>query len=139
MAGESKRSSSVYVDAKIKGMHDKTLPKKAYVGYFVEGLSLHDAKLVDADETDDAEIQAILFAIEKLGTEFNPLTVICDHQSVVSEANRESVKKPGPWLRKLRKVLLENPGITLRALQMNLAHKVVTDYVNGLNQNPEMH
>ena len=122
----------VFVDAKIMGLHEKNLPKIAYVGYLVDELGLHEAKQVVADESDDAEIQAILFAIERLGARFDRITVICDHQSVVSEAKRESVKRPSPLLQHLRKTLHENPRINLEALVTNKAHKVVTDYVNGL-------
>jgi len=122
----------VFVDAKIKGMHNRESPKTAYVGYLVEGLNLHHAKQVDADQTDDAEIQAILFAIEELGPKYGRVTVICDHQSVVSEAKRQSVKRPSLLMEKLRKTLKENPQISLEALTSNLARKVVTEYVNGL-------
>ena len=37
------------------------------MGYCIEGSNAHKEKHVDADETDDAEIEAILFAIEGLG------------------------------------------------------------------------
>jgi len=126
------KEDCVYVDAKILGMHDARLPRKAYVGYYVTGTGKHKAKPVDADQSDDAEIQAILFAIDNLKDSIDKLEVICDHQSVVSEATRDSVKKPSPLLEELRVKLRDNPNIILRALQTNLAHKTLTEYVNGL-------
>ena len=43
----------------------------------------HECSQVEADETDDAEIQAILYAIDSLAKKLDRLTIICDHQSVV--------------------------------------------------------
>jgi len=126
----------VFVDAKITGMHDKKLPKLAYVGYLVEGSGLHAAKPVEAEESDDAEIQAVLFAIEELGLKFDRITIVCDHESVVSEASRETVKKPSPLLDILRATLRANSSrIQLEALQHNLAHGILTEYVNQVMRN----
>ena len=123
----------VYVDAKILNMHDQSLPREAYVGYFVEGSGLHDVEMVKAEESDDAEILAIIFAIRELKDSLGSFVVVCDHESVVSEANRDMVKNPGELLRQLRQMLRENQGnVKLVALQSNLAHQVVTEYVNAL-------
>jgi len=123
----------VHVDAKITGMHDKKLPKEAYVGYYVLETGKHDEEPADADESDDAEIQAVLFAIRELGPKFDKLTIVCDHQSVVSEANRPTVKGPSALLTSLRAVLQENQSrIELEALESNKAHKTLTEYVNRL-------
>ena len=130
---ESKRKFAlVHVDAKIKGMHDMKLPKEAYVGYYIVETGEHDEEPVDADESDDAEIQAVLFAIKELGPKFDKLTIVCDHHSVVSEAKRPIVKKPSALLTSLRTILQENQSIELEALQNNLAHKTLTEYVNRL-------
>lgn len=120
----------VYVDAKILNMHDRYLPKEAFVGYLVEGSGRSAAKRVEADESDDAEVMAILFAVEELKGSIGRFTVVCDHESVVSEALREEVRKPSAFMERLRKVLSENPSITLEALKANPAHGVVTAYVN---------
>ena len=112
-------------------MHAPSLPKQAFVGYFVEVVNLQNARRVDSDETDDAEIQAILFAIEELGSRFDQITAVCDHQSVVSEAKKEIVAKPGPLLVKLRNVLEANPSVKLVALETNPAHAMLTEYVNN--------
>lgn len=122
----------VYVDAKILNMHDPALTKEAYVGYVVEGRGIREVKKVEATESDDAEVLAIMFAIEELKDSLGRFTVVCDHESVVSEATRESVKKPSDLLRRLRDMLRDNPSVRLEALQSNLAHQVVTEYVNAL-------
>jgi len=126
----------VYVDAKILNMHDSSLPREAYVGYWVEGDGRRNVKRVDAAESDDAEVLAILFAIDELKGSVGRLTVVCDHESVVSEANRETVKNPSAQMEKLRETLRDNPSITLEALQANPAHGVVTEYVNRLGPRP---
>lgn len=132
---EKKSDVRVFVDAKIKGMHDKALPKNAYVAYYIEGTGEHCERPVNADESDDAEIQAVLFAIEKLKDRFERMTIVCDHESVVSEANRELVKNPGPWLTQLRQVLHDSSSVRLTALQSNRAHKTLTEYVNWITKN----
>jgi len=127
------KSKTVYVDAKILGRHDPNLPHKAYVGYFVDGGGRKDAKGVNAEESDDAEVEAILFAIEGLAGAFAHMTIVCDHQSVVSEANRRDVKKSSSRMQELRNILrLNRSSIKLKALKANPAHKVVTEYVNKL-------
>jgi ribonuclease HI len=126
------RPVRVFVDAKILNMHDPTLQKEAYVGYVVEGKGDRSVKRVEATESDDAEVLAILFAIEELKDSLGRFTVVCDHESVVSEAKRETVKNPSELLRRLRNVLRDNPSVRLEALQSNLAHQVVTEYVNSL-------
>ena len=74
------RPRRVYVDAKILNMHDPSLPKQAYVGYVVEGGGRRNVKKVDAAESDDAEVLAILFAIEEQRGSMNRFTVVCDHE-----------------------------------------------------------
>ena len=126
-----RRPVRVYVDAKILNMHDPSLPKEAYVGYVVDGSGRKNVKRVEAQETDDAEVLAILFAIEELGL-LGRFTVVCDHESVVSEARRDRAKNPSELLRRLRETLRSHPKVRLEALQSNPAHQVVTEYVNAL-------
>ena len=122
----------VYVDAKILNVHDPSLPREAYVGYVVEGSGRRNAKGVDATESDDAEVLAILFAVDELKDTLGKFVVVCDHESVVSEAKRGEVKGPSELMKRLREVLRENPSIGLEVLKSNPAHRVVTEYVNGL-------
>lgn len=124
----------VYVDAKILNMHDQSLPREAYVGYVVEGSGKKNVRREEATESDDAEILAILFAIDELKGSLERFTVVCDHESVVSEANRGDVKNPSELLKRLRGALRDNPSIRLEALQANPAHGIVTEYVNGLQE-----
>lgn len=125
------KSPKVYVDAKILNMHDPALQREAYVGYLVEGSGTNNAKKVEATESDDAEVLAILFAIEELKDSLGGFTIVCDHESVVSEANREEVKSHNPLMERLRLTLRENPSVQLRALRANPAHGIVTAYVNA--------
>jgi ribonuclease HI len=125
------KSARVYVDAKILNIHDPTLQREAYVGYVVEGSGKHNVKEVEATESDDAEVDAILFAIDDL-KDLGQLTVICDHESVVSEALRDEVKKPSERMERLRQVLRENSSVRLEVLRANPAHGIVTEYVNSL-------
>jgi len=120
----------VYVDAKILNMHDPTLRREAFVGYIVEGSGDHDVKEVEATESDDAEVLAILFAIDELKDRLRRFTVVCDHESVVSEALREEAKQPSELMEKLRMVLRENGSVRLEVLKANPAHGIVTEYVN---------
>ena len=131
-SADSERFVTVYVDAKIVGAHDAALAKNAFVGYYVERSGEHKEKPVEAYESDDAEIHAILFAIEELKQRFRSLRIICDHQSVVSEANRVTVKNPSPLLVRLREVMRDNEtAVRLVAIQYNLAHGTLTEYVNS--------
>ncbi|MDE1857439.1 MAG: hypothetical protein KGI26_00015 [Thaumarchaeota archaeon] len=126
------RPARVYVDAKILNMHDPGLPREAYVGYLVEGKGMREVKRVEAAESDDAEVLAIMFAIEELKVQLGRFTVVCDHESVVSEATKDNVKNPSDLLKRLRRLLDENPSVKLEVLQSNPAHQVVTEYVNAL-------
>lgn len=125
------KTPKVFVDAKILNMHDPALRREAYVGYLVEGSGEHNAKRVDATESDDAEVLAILFAIEELKDSLGRFTIVCDHESVVSEAKREGTRNPNQLMEQLRKTLRENPSVQLRVLQANPAHGIVTAYVNA--------
>ena len=118
-------------------MHDPSLQKEAYVGYVVEGSGEKGGKPVKAEESDDAEVLAIMFAIEELRHKLPRFVVVCDHESVVSEANRDTVKKPSELMASLREMLRENPSVTLDVLKANPAHGVVTEYVNSLKSGTE--
>ena len=130
------KPARVYVDAKILNMHDPTLQREAYVGYVVEGSGRHNVKEVEATESDDAEVDAILFAIDDL-KDLGQLTVICDHESVVSEALRTEAKKPSERMERLRRILGENRSVKLEVLKANPAHGIVTEYVNRLKMATE--
>jgi ribonuclease HI len=131
------RPARVYVDAKILNVHDPVLAREAYVGYIVEGSNRHDATRVEATESDDAEVLAILFAINELKDQIRRFTIVCDHESVVSEAKRSIAKHPSELMKRLRDTLKQNPSIGLEVLKANPAHGVVTEYVNKLKVEPE--
>jgi len=125
------------VDAKILNVHDPTLEREAYVGYVVEGSNRHDATRVEARESDDAEVLAILFAINKLKDQLRRFTIVCDHESVVSEAKKSVVKNPSELMERLRETLKQNPSVGLEVLKANPAHGIVTEYVNNLKAEQE--
>jgi len=127
----------VYVDAKILNVHDPTLEREAYVGYVVEGSNRHDATKVDATESDDAEVLAILFAIRELKDQIGRFTIISDHESVVSEAKKSVVKNPSELMKRLRETLKQNSSIGLEVLKANPAHGIVTEFVNSLKTDRE--
>ena len=127
----------VYVDAKILNVHDPMLEREAYVGYVVEGSNRHDATRVEATESDDAEVLAILFAINELKDQLRRFTIVCDHESVVSEAKRSVAKRPSELMQRLRDALNMNPTIGLEVLKANPAHGIVTEYVNNLKAEKE--
>ena len=102
------------------------------MGYVVEGSDMRDARKVDATESDDAEVLAILFSIDELKDKLGNFVVVCDHESVVSEAKREAVRNPSRLMERLRRTLRDNPSIGLEVLKSNPAHGVVTEYVNTL-------
>lgn len=131
------KPTRVYVDAKILNMHDPALSKEAYVGYLVEGSGRHDVKKVEATESDDAEVLAILFAIDELKGSVGRFTVICDHESVVSEAKRDEVKRPSEFMLRLRQILRDNRSIDVEPLMANPAHGIVTEYVNSLRSDAD--
>jgi hypothetical protein len=130
-------SKRVYVDAKILNIHDSTLPRVAFAGYLIDGTDEHHEKPVEATETDDVEIEATLFAMENLVGKFRRLVVVCDHESVVSEAKRELVKNSSPLLARLREMLHKNPSVHLEPLKTNPEHKYLTEYVNRVTGKTE--
>ncbi|MGH9921456.1 MAG: reverse transcriptase-like protein [Nitrososphaerales archaeon] len=127
----------VYVDATILGRHNVELPKNAYVAYVVDGRKeLWGVKLVEAKETDEAECEAILFAIDVLKAELPRFTIVCDHQSVVREATKPTENpKAKRCIKEIRKEL-ENSGkrIMLEEFPINPAHILLNEHlVRGRN------
>ena len=130
------RRPRVFVDAKIVGMDGKH--RRVYVGYKMEeSPSWQNATQVvepesEVFETDDAEARAIQFAIEDLQKkEVRRFIVVCDHQSVVSEILRKDGKPKNSFLANLQDVIGDGSVIGLEPLESNLAHKIVTDFVNS--------
>jgi hypothetical protein len=127
----------VFVDAKILGQHDPNLPKRTLIGYVVNDMSgeslVTDGK---STETDDAELEAIAFAIGRLKNRIPKFTVVCDHESVVSIITRKHLR-PGikkPILLEIRDELRNNSSIQVDALGKNPAHQILNRYL-GRNRN----
>ncbi len=126
---ESPDKPIVYVDAKITGMHDKQLPKNAFVAYVVQGREdeLSGVRAVQASKTDEAEEQAILFAIAELKGRLRSFTIIWNHESAVVKVNwkgndRRKGKKdkvlPDIW----KELDQASSQIEVQALKSNPAH-----------------
>lgn len=125
------RVVKVYVDAKIENRHEPDLPKRTLVAYLSEN-SLQNIKEVQASETDDAELQAILFAIQDLKGKLKRFMIICDHESVVTQINQ------GPDYSGHKKPLYDsiwseldkaNHAIAVGLLKSNPAHRVLNAYL----------
>lgn len=125
----------VYVDAKILGRHDPKALGDAFVAYVVKDMEERGKVIeVNAEETDDAEYKAILFAIHELKDKSKQFTIFCDHQSVVSEVTRKDFKeteKTNPLLSEIRGELVIHPNITLRYLEGNPAHTLLNEYLQA--------
>jgi len=110
----------VFVDAKITSKHLKDAAKRTIVAYVVEGRDdLKSAAEVKADETDDAELHAIAFAIHELKDKLAEFRVICDNEFVVSVITTENQKTAHkrPILSHLLAEKRENPGIRVEPLE----------------------
>ncbi len=119
---------NVYVDVTILGRHDPNAPKRTYICYVVDGIEqLKGVKEITAEETDDAECKAILFAISELKGKLKQFTIFCDHQSVVSEAKRDTPTR-NPLIVEIRQELA-NSKIRLNEFPTNPAHVLLNKYL----------
>jgi ribonuclease HI len=116
------------------GGHDPLLPKRTLVAFVVE----ESAKLqgvgevVDASETDDAELAAILFAMRALKGKLKRYTIICDHESVVSETKKKKAAEmpdTNPRLREVWAELKANRSIKVEFFGSNPAHRLLNRYL----------
>jgi ribonuclease HI len=126
-----RREHVVYVDASISDRHERNSPKESYVAYVVKDSNLHAVKKVDSTETYDAELQAILFALNDLRGKLHRFSILCDHESVVSEVNRKpwDSSKKNPLLMMVRSQLDGNPSIRVSLFESNPADKFLRKYL----------
>ena len=84
----------VFVDAKILGRDDRTKPKRTFVAYVVKNRAdlqgFTEIIEMGADETYEAELHAIAFAIRNLKQVLSGFTIMSDNQSIVDVINREA-------------------------------------------------
>jgi ribonuclease HI len=116
----------VYVDARIEGRHRTDIPKTTAVGFVVNGRSeLDNARVLEASESDEAELHAVVFAIRELKDKLSEFTIVCDHDSVVSIINRESEKaaRKRPILLTIFNEKRGHPNIKFEGLEKNPTHK----------------
>jgi len=122
----------VFVDAKITSRHLKDALKRTIVAYVVEGRDeLRNATDVKADETDDAELHAIAFAIHDLKDKLPEFTVICDNESVVSVIMTENQKtaRKRPILSRILAEKKEMSGVKIELLENNPAHTFLNKWL----------
>lgn len=113
----------VYVDAKILGRHEPSPGKNSFVAYSSEDERLQRFSRVDADQTDEAELKAIAFAIKELKGKLQSFRIVCDNESVVSQVIRKLRRTSSRSV--LPEILAEmdaNPGISIEFLGKNPAH-----------------
>jgi hypothetical protein len=138
MTGEIQVGQSqprVFVDAKIIGRHEPSLPKECICRIFLGRCWGPWFCPIDADQTDEAELKAISFAIEALGGKLQSFKIMCDNESVVSQINRALVRPSS------RRVLLEilaemkaNHGITVEFFGKNPAHSFLNEELARLQE-----
>ncbi len=128
-------TNRVCVDARIEGIQDPNLPRTTYVVYIVENApGLQGFDKVDANETDDAELHAIAFAIQQLKDKLKQFTVFSDHEPAVSQIllKDRSGGKKRPILLEILDELESNSSIRVELFGKNPAHRVLNKYVADL-------
>src|SRR6266571_6234569 len=133
-------TNRVYVDARIEGIQDPNLPRTTYVAYVVENVpGLQGFDKVDANETDDAELHAIAFAIQQLKGKLERFTVFSDHEPAVSQITLKdrSGGKKRPILLEILNELESNSSIKVKLFGKNPAHRVLNKYVADLKTSRE--
>ncbi len=86
---------------------------------------------MDADQTDDAEMHAVAFAIRELKGKLEQFTILCDHEGVVTEIIRDEFRqgKSRPILPEILQERKENPSIMVK-LGNNPAHRLLNRYLS---------
>ena len=129
---EPSKGPRVYVDARIRDRDKKDVPMTTAVGFVVKGRQeLDSARILEANESDEAELMAVAFAIQQLKDKLGEFTIICDHDSAVSIINRGSEKaaRKRPILSKILSEKQAYPGIKFEGLEKNPAHKFLKKWM----------
>ena len=105
-------------------------------GYVVEGSpELNDVCLVKADQSDEAELEAVAFAIQELKEKLHRFTVISDHESVVSEIKRGRARPSSrPRLAQVQLELESHQSIQVDFLGKNPAHTLLNQKKHALDR-----
>jgi ribonuclease HI len=101
------------------------------VAYVIEDTGVSNVNEVHADETDEAELQAVAFAIRELKNKLHEFTIVSDNQSVVIEIE-EKKRKSGvkrPILLEILNEIETHPTIKVELLENNPAHRVLNKYL----------
>ncbi len=101
------------------------------MGHVVEGSDQLRAvqEVEGADETDEAELHAVAFAIRELKGKLGNLEIVCDHESVVSEIRRGVTRpKSRSILSEIQQEIKANPSIQVELLAKNPVYKLLSQY-----------
>ncbi len=113
----------VYVDAKILGRNEPTPGKTSFVAFTSEDAKVQGFSSIEADQTDEAEMKAIAFAIKSLKNLFSAFTIMCDNESVVSQIHAGIVRPSSrPVLSEILAERKANPGVQVDFFGKNPAH-----------------
>ncbi len=121
----------IFVDAKILRRYDKTAPKRTFVAYSDENETVSKVNEVHAEDTDDAELHAVAFALGELKNKVQEFTIVSDHRSVIIEIQQKK-RKSGvkrPILLQILDELEAHPTIKVELLENNPAHRVLNKYL----------
>src|SRR5256886_16479374 len=99
-------------------MDKKNVRMTTVVGFVVKGRQeLDTATILEAVQSDEAEYNAVHFAIQQLKDKLTEFTIFCDHDSVVSIINRNSEKaaRKDPFCQRYSAKRRRIQGSSLRA------------------------
>ena len=131
---------SCLVDAKILGRDDRAKPKRTFVAYVVKDRAdlqgFTEIIETGADETNEAELHAIAFAIRSLKQVLPEFTVMSDNQSIVDVISR-GADETNNAKRVLAEILEQkkaNSLIRVKWYEKNPAHRVLNTHVLELKK-----
>jgi ribonuclease HI len=124
----------IFVDAKIIGRHEQ-IPRNSFVAYVSEDFGVRGFARVNADQTDEAEFEAVAFAIKELKGKLAAFTIMCDNESVVSQIAR-GLHRPSsrPIFSEILAARKANPGIEVEFFGKNPAHSLLNKEIARLQK-----
>ncbi len=130
----------IFVDAKILGRDDRTKPKRTFVAYVVKDRAdlqgFTEIIETGADETDEAELHAIAFAIRSLIQVLPGFIVMSDNQSAVDVTNRvaDETNRAKTVLAEILEQKRAHRLIQVEWYEKNPAHRVLNAHVLELQK-----
>jgi ribonuclease HI len=127
---EKEQRYRVFVDATIEERH--AVPKRTFVAYVVEGRPELQkvAEIENAHQTDEAELEAVAFAIRELKNKLEEFTILSDNEGVVSEILRgETRPSSRPILAQILSEIKASRSSINVELFSNLADRLLKQYL----------